>query len=116
MTSHYMTQDFRKTEFYGMNTRRDDWGKPHNMQVQYAFPISTNPGDFPACVTKSSPHFLKAVQMDLPNSSTFSKTSTIGNRNSSTNLGGREKDAFLPSFRHTQRVRDIPPPVSLSLH
>lgn len=51
---HYMAENFGRTEFYQMNARRDDWGKPNNMQAEYSFLMSSNPGDFPVFIMKSS--------------------------------------------------------------
>lgn len=116
VTFHSMTENFRKTEFYRMNARRDDWGKPHNMWVEYSFLISSNPGDFPVFIMKSS-QLPEGFANGPPKWRHFEQDCHHGHRNSNTSLGGKEEDAFSPSFRHTdKRVRDIPPPVSLSLY
>lgn len=42
--------------------------------------------------------------MNLPREAALSKTATISSRKGSADLGNKEEDAFLPSFRHGRRI------------
>lgn len=63
--------------------------------------MSSNPGDFPVFIMKSS-LFSKGFANGPPKWRHFEQDCHHGHRNGNTSLGGKEEDAFLPSFRHTQ--------------